>query len=74
LDENVPIEAEPLFVERIKKKYEGKWIAVKGKNVVVVLDSHDEVIKELEKKELDNVYVFYSPLPEEKGYEFLFLV
>ena len=68
------IETESLFVEEIKRKFEGKWIAVKDKEVVVVLDSHDEVIKELKKKELNNAYVFYSPLPKEKEYEFLFLV
>jgi len=74
LDGAMPIKAELEFVEEIKRRYVGKWIGAKGKEVVAVFDSHEELIKEIRKKGLDNVYVFYSPSPKEKEYEFLFLV
>jgi hypothetical protein len=57
----MPIKAEQEFVEEIKRRYVGKWIGAKGKEVVAVFDSHEELIKEIKKKGLDNVYVFYSP-------------
>jgi hypothetical protein len=68
------VKAEQEFVEEIKRKHVGKWIGARGKEVVAVLDSHEELIEELKRKGLDNVYVFYSPSPREKEYEFLFLV
>lgn len=60
------------LVERIKREYVGKWVGLKGKDVVVVSDSHGEVCKELKEKKLDGVYVFYSPTEKEKQYGFLF--
>ncbi len=49
-------------------------MGAKGKEVVAVFDSHEELIKKLKEKGLDNVYVFYSPSPKEREYEFLFMV
>ena len=60
------------FVEEVKREYVGKWVGLRGKDVVVVSDSHDEVYRELKKKKLDGVYVFYSPTEKEKRYGFLF--
>ncbi len=67
-----PRQAEKL--EKLKKKYVGKWIAAKGRKIVAVSVSHEEVLKELAKKDLSDVYVFYSPSPGEEKYEFLFMV
>lgn len=61
------------FLEEIKKKYVGKWIAVRGKVVVAFSDTHEELLKKLKEKSIDNVYIMYSPTEEEKEYEFLFL-
>ena len=60
------------FVEKVKREYVGKWIGLKGSDVVVVSDTHDEVYKELKSKDVDGVYVFYSPTEKEKEYGFLF--
>jgi hypothetical protein len=65
-------ELEEDFVEEIKQKYVGKWVGLKGRDVVVVSDSHDEVFRELKDKKMDGVYVFYSPTEREKQYGFLF--
>jgi hypothetical protein len=68
------VKVEQEFVEEIKRRYVGKWMAARGQEVVAVLDSHEELIEELKKRGLDDVYVFYSPSPKEKEYEFLFSV
>lgn len=52
----------------------GKWVATRGKRVIAVYDSHEELIKELRRKGLDDLYVFYSARPKEKEYKFLLLV
>jgi len=65
---------ETLFLETIKRRHLGKWIGLKENEVLVVSDSHDEVIRELRKKNVDGAYVFYSPTETEKQYGFLFLV
>lgn len=62
------------FVETVKRKYVGKWIAVRGSDVLVVSDSHDEILRELREERADGAYVFYSPTENEKEYGFLFLV
>jgi len=62
------------LLEAVKRRYVGKWIAVKDRDVLVVTDSHDEILRELKKKNVDAVYVFYSPTEDEKKYGFLFLV
>jgi len=64
--------AEVDLVERVKAKHIGKWIGLKGKDVVVVSDTHDEIYKELKEKGMSDVYVFYSPTKEQKKYGFLF--
>lgn len=62
------------FLETVKRRHVGKWIGLKETNVLVVSDSHDEVLRELRKRNVDGVYVFYSPTESEKQYGFLFLV
>jgi len=62
------------FFDTVKQKHLGKWIGVKENEVLVVSDSHDEVLRELAKKRIDDAYVFYSPTETEKQYSFLFLV
>jgi hypothetical protein len=70
----MPTEAKHGFVEGVKKKHAGKWVATRGKRVIAVSDSHEELIKELRRKGLDDLYVFYSAWPKEKEYKFLLLV
>lgn len=67
-------DARQQFVEKVKKEHVGKWIAVRGNEVVAVSESHEELIRELKRRELDDVYVFYSASPMEREYQFLFLV
>jgi hypothetical protein len=62
------------FLETVKRKYVGRWIALKGEDVLVVSDSHDEILRQLREKAADGVYVFYSPTENEKEYGFLFVV
>jgi len=62
------------LVEEIKRKYVGKWIGLKQGKVVVVSDTHEGVYKELRRRGIDGVYVFYSPTEKEKRYGFLFKV
>jgi metallophosphoesterase superfamily enzyme len=64
--------AEVELVERVKAEHVGRWIALRGKDVVVVSDTHDEIYKELKEKGMSDVYVFYSPTKEQKKYGFLF--
>jgi hypothetical protein len=49
-------------------------VAAKGNKVVAVSDSHQELIKELEKREFNRVCVSYSESPQDKEYRFLFHV
>jgi len=60
--------------EQIKRKYLGKWIGLRETDVLVICDTHDEVLRELRKRDVDGAYVFYSPTEEERRYAFLFLV
>jgi len=50
----------------------GKWIGLKDGDVVAISDTHEDLYRELRKKSIDDVYVFYSPTEEEKKYGFLF--
>jgi hypothetical protein len=61
------------FLEKVKRKYAGRWIGLKGEDVLVVSDSHDEILKQLRKKGADGVYVFYSRTENEKECRFLFV-
>jgi len=70
----VQLKAESRFIEEAKKKYVGKWVGTKDREVVAASDSHEELIRKLKEEGLDNVYVFYSPSPKEKEYGFLFMV
>jgi len=60
------------LVKKAKREYVGKWIGLKDGSVVTVSDTYEDVYKELQKKGLDEVYVFYSPTETEKKYSFLF--
>jgi len=64
--------AETELVEKVKKEYVGKWIGLRGRDVVAVSDTHDEIYRQLKEKGVSDVYVFYSPTEEEKKYGFLF--
>ena len=65
-------EIETRFIEKIKKEHIGKWIGTKGNDVVAISDTHEDIYKQLKKKGVDGVYVFYSPTEKEKEYDFLF--
>jgi len=65
-------ELEEDFIAKIKRKHVGKWIGTKGNDIVVTSDTYEEAYKELKKKGVDGVYVFYSPTEKEKEYDFLF--
>jgi len=60
------------LAKKVKRKYVGKWIGLKDGSVVAVSDTHEDLYKELRKKGVDEVYVFYSPTEKEKKYGFLF--
>jgi len=60
------------FVEKVKKEHVGKWIGLRGREVIVVSDTHDDIYKQLKEKGMSEVYVFYSPTDKEKKYSFLF--
>ena len=62
------------FLESVKQKHVGKWIGLKGTDILVVSDTHDEILKQLRERHVDGAYVFYSPTKTEKEYGFLFLV
>jgi hypothetical protein len=66
------VKSEQVLLARVKKKFVGKWVGVKGDKVVVVSESHDEIIGEIKRKGYDDVYVFYVPSKKDKKYEFLF--
>jgi len=59
-------------LDGIKKKFAGKWVGVKGREVVAVSDSHEELLRKVKRKGLDEVYIFYVPTEKEKKYEFMF--
>jgi len=59
-------------LEKIKKENIGKWIALKDKKVIIVNTDYHELHKTLkEKKVVGDIYVFYSPDPNEEKYEFM---
>lgn len=62
------------LVDKVKRKYVGKWIGLKDGKVVVVSDTYEGVYEELRRRGIDGVYVFYSPTEEERRYGFLFKV
>ena len=59
------------FLETVKRKHVGKWIGLRGTDVLVVSDTHDKVLRELRERHVDGAYVFYSPTENEKEYGFL---
>ena len=63
-------EIEVEFIDEVKNKYVGKWIAIKGKDIIAVCDTHEEVYKKLKEKNVNNAYVIYSPTEEEKSTDF----
>jgi len=66
------MESKQVFMDEVKKKFVGKWVGVKGRAVVAVSESHDEIVREIKREGLDGVYIFYVPSEKEKKYEFLF--
>jgi len=60
------------LVKKIKSEYMGKWIGLKDDKLVAISENHRDIYKILKEKDLDGVYVFYSPTEKEKKYGFLF--
>jgi len=60
------------LAEKVKREHVGKWIGIKNGDVVAVSETHEDLYRELKKKGVDGVYVFYSPTEKEKKYGFLF--
>lgn len=60
------------LIEKVKREHVGKWIGLKNGGVVVVSGTHEDLYRELKKKGVDGVYVFYSSTEKEKKYGFLF--
>jgi hypothetical protein len=66
------MESEQIFLDGVKKNFAGKWVGVKGREVVAVSESHEELVRKIKRKGLDGVYIFYVLTEKEKKYEFLF--
>lgn len=60
------------LAEKVKREHVGKWIVLKNSDVVAVSETREDLYRELKKKGVDGVYVFYSPTEKEKKYGFLF--
>lgn len=60
------------LVKKAKHENAGKWIGLKDSSIVVTSATYEDLYKELQRKGLDDVYVFYSPTEKEKKYSFLF--
>jgi len=58
-------------LEKIKKQYVGKWIAIRGKEIIAVDSDYHELHKSLREKNVKEVMVIHSPSPEERKVEFL---
>ena len=59
-------------VEKAKREHVGKWIGLRDGEIVAISDTHEDLYRELKRKGVDGVYVFYSPTEKEKEYGFLF--
>jgi len=68
------VKSEQVFLSEVKRKFRGKWVSVKDGEVIAVCDTHDEVLKEIKRRGLVDVYIFYVPTEKEEKYEFLFRV
>lgn len=66
------IEMDEKFVDQVKAKYVGKWIAIKSGKVLAASAFHEDIYRKLSPRQLDGAYVFYSPTEEQKKYGFLF--
>jgi len=60
-------------LEKIKKRYIGKWIALKDKEVIATSSDFHELHKTLKQKHVKDICVIKSPTKEEKKYGFLLL-
>lgn len=56
-------------LEKIKNRYVGKWIALSDGKVVAVNSDYHELHNDLKEKNFKEIYVVYSPSPEDKRYE-----
>jgi len=68
------IKLDEKFIEQVKAKYVGKWIAIKGGKVLATSVFHEDIYKRLTLKEIDGAYILYSPTEEQKKCGFLFRV
>jgi len=66
------VELDEKFVENLKAKYVGRWIAVKGNRLLTTAEFHEDIYRQLTQEEVDEAYIFYSPTEEQKKYGFLF--
>ena len=60
-------------LEKIKKKYVGKWIALSDEKVIAASPDFHELHKTLKQKNVKDIFVVKSPTKEEKKYGFLLL-
>lgn len=58
-------------LERIKKMYLGKWIAIAGSKVVAVSTDYHELHQQLRAKGMTDVIVIHSPTKRKEKLEFL---
>ena len=59
-------------LEKIKKANAGKWLALKGNNLIAASKDFHELHQILKQKDIkESIQVIRSPLPEEKKYGFL---
>lgn len=60
------------IIEKIKKKYIGMWVALKGSKVLAFSKDYHELHQTLKKKHVKgSIEVKYFPNPKEKKYEIL---
>jgi len=57
-------------VKKAKREHVGKWIGLRDGEIVAISDTLEDLYRELKRKGVDGVCVFYSPT--EKEYGFLF--
>lgn len=60
------------IIEKIKKKYVGMWVALKGSKVLAASKDYHELHQILKKKRIEgSIEVKHFPGPKEKKYEIL---
>lgn len=60
---------EPLRLSEILRGFEGKWVALKGSEVVAAAGSADALFKQLRSKQIRNASVLRVPTEQERQAE-----